>query len=253
MKHKIIQLIDWIGIILIITTIPILIMTQAEAKEIPQITIHEVSDNYQSSSYNINTTNFRQLLDYLYKERYVTLTFNEYYWMRNNPEYQPEKAIILVFDDGTITQYNQAYKEMRRYGYKGVIGTITDKVGTRGYMNEKQLLELRNNGWEIASHSKTHTSNSYQEYKESKEWITNLLGYEPTTYIHAYNEINNMRYCLTLYTGCTGKSYYLTSKYYQFMKYDEKMDSYGLIRMSTNDINKHGIQTLIQKIEEGGI
>src|SRR5690625_4344890 len=63
-----------------------------------------------------------------------------------------------IDDDGRIEVYNVLKPIFDSKGIKGTIAVITDRVGTSGYMSWAQILELYNDGWTIASHTKSHAN-----------------------------------------------------------------------------------------------
>lgn len=78
--------------------------------------------------------------------------------------------VTLRFDDGTITQYTNAFKYMKEFNMPGsiyVIGSKLSEAGGTSYIKIDQLLEMQEAGWEIGYHSWSH----------NKEWID-----DPNTY-----------------------------------------------------------------------
>lgn len=75
---------------------------------------------------------------------------------------QPHGVISLTFDDGWQTQYDRAFPLMQARGMTGTFYVITDKIrdysSNTNVMTLAELHTLQNYGFEIGSHSKTHTS-----------------------------------------------------------------------------------------------
>lgn len=97
------------------------------------------------------------------------------------------KGIVTIgFDDGLASVYSNAKELFDAKGYKAYAAVIIDKVDSPGYMTTSQLRELQTSGWDIISHTKTHSAltslNSTQletELGESHEWLVNhgfILG-----------------------------------------------------------------------------
>lgn len=63
---------------------------------------------------------------------------------------------VFTFDDGFLTNYQNAYPLFETKGITGVFYINTGKVGDSGKMTWAQLTELYNNGHEIESHSNLH-------------------------------------------------------------------------------------------------
>lgn len=85
----------------------------------------------------------------------------------------PEALVSFTFDDGFFSTYTKAFPILTKYGYTGTVFVITSCIGTTGYMNASQLLELQNQGWEIASHSHTH---SFLTELSDKQLISEIKG-----------------------------------------------------------------------------
>lgn len=84
--------------------------------------------------------------------------------------------ITLRFDDGTICQYEQAYKTMKKYGLKGSVFVIGSRLWSKYYISVPQLLEMQRYGWEIGYHSWSHNNKwilgPEDEYKKQTECKT---------------------------------------------------------------------------------
>lgn len=73
-------------------------------------------------------------------------------------DYVPtQSAVTLMFDDGPRNTFGQAKPVLDAYGYKGTAAVITSNIGQRGFMTSAQIGTLYNSGWEIVSHSVTHS------------------------------------------------------------------------------------------------
>jgi peptidoglycan/xylan/chitin deacetylase (PgdA/CDA1 family) len=66
------------------------------------------------------------------------------------------KEIIVTFDDGLLDNYINAYPILKELGLKAYFFIVVAKVGKKGYMNWKQIRELRGTGMVIGSHGMTH-------------------------------------------------------------------------------------------------
>lgn len=68
----------------------------------------------------------------------------------------PERPVVITFDDGDLTVYQQAFPVMRAQGFPGVFYLVDKYLGAEGFVNEEQVREMAAAGWEIGSHSMTH-------------------------------------------------------------------------------------------------
>lgn len=106
------------------------------------------------------------------------------------------------FDDGHASTFTVAYPIMKARGHIGIIALVTGMVGKfwklpsakRGpyqFLTVKQLLELIEEGWEVASHTVTHpfrfdllsVEDTVHELEESKKWIEEKLGIIPLKFV----------------------------------------------------------------------
>lgn len=73
-------------------------------------------------------------------------------------------TILLQFDDGFASVYNNALPLFKQYGHVGTVAMISEWLGSSylglPMLSQAQLLELSANGWEIASHTRTHANMS---------------------------------------------------------------------------------------------
>lgn len=111
--------------------------------------------------YCVSCENFRQQMDYL--SRGVNA--------------------VITFDDGDITNYTKAYPLLKERGLKAYFFIICELVGAPGYMNWKQIKELRDSGMMIGSHGMTHRvltilkDNELEyEFSVSKKVLEDNLG-----------------------------------------------------------------------------
>jgi peptidoglycan/xylan/chitin deacetylase (PgdA/CDA1 family) len=111
-----------------------------------------------------------------------------------------ERFIVMEYDDGFEDTNTEAFPLMQQYGHVGVLGMITDVIGgnypstSTPMLSEAQIAELAADGWEIASHSKSHvnmktasTSGIHTQMSESKEDLE-ALGYAVTHFIYPFTQ-----------------------------------------------------------------
>lgn len=103
--------------------------------------------------------------------------------------------ITLRFDDQRLSVYQNAYPAMDKYGFKGLIAVITGRpnlgndpdinygsINADG-MTKEQLIEVRNKGWDLVSHTHTHPeywnkTDEYMraDYQKSVDYLRKELG-----------------------------------------------------------------------------
>lgn len=104
--------------------------------------------------------------------------------------------VTLVFDDGLISQYQNARPILTAAGVKAMYAIITGAVGSSPYMSWSDITTLKNEGHEIGGHSRTHpdltTLTSTQMQDEVKGSFDDLVakGFMPKTFVYPVGGVN---------------------------------------------------------------
>ncbi len=101
--------------------------------------------------------------------------------------------LTYSFDDGHISVYSKAYSILGDYGQVGTANVISNTVWyanqgwTQDGMNSSQLLGMQNAGWEICSHSKTHSHFSKIPQTYNEEFLNGWTPISGTSYTYQTN------------------------------------------------------------------
>lgn len=103
----------------------------------------------------------------------------------------PDRPVVITFDDGDITVYTTAFPIMKEFGFVGVNYIVADRLAVDGYMNTAQIKETIAAGWEVGSHSMTHTDlttspNLDWEISQSKADLESALGVKVRTFAYPF-------------------------------------------------------------------
>lgn len=151
--------------------------------EIPTITYHHITDEegLYPTSLTLPVINFTTQLDYLIGHGFKTYTFFDLKKISVGGM-NAEKGVILTFNDGYSDAYIAA-QHLNGKGLKGVFFIVTDKVGTPGYLDWRQIKKMRSWGMEIGSGgvtgaNLTQSTEFYisNELTASKQAIESQLG-----------------------------------------------------------------------------
>ena len=85
-------------------------------------------------------------------------------WAQEDVDTMQRGRVSLTFDDGTISQWENAKRYLDEYGYKASFYIVTDssilpvdsQTGITYAMDQQQILELQNQGHIIGSHTDKH-------------------------------------------------------------------------------------------------
>ncbi len=129
--------------------------------------------------------------------------------------------VTFVFDDGKATVYSAIRAVFTAQSEVGVSAIITDSIGQTGFMTWAQVDSLNADGWEIASHSKTHAdlrtlseADLRIELGVSKDTLE-AHGYSVSSMVYPYHYQND-------------KVRRLTSEYYRCARGRLQGDDYNI-------------------------
>lgn len=109
----------------------------------------------------------------------------------------PPRPVVISFDDGYESVYENAYPIMQAQGFIGVMYLVGEYVGSQGYKDTGQIQAMTGNGWEIGSHSMTHphlpaVHNQINfEAGQSKGRLATEIGVSVETFAYPYGEIDD--------------------------------------------------------------
>lgn len=157
-------------------------------KGIPVLCYHSVrvapaNANANLKSLYVTPENFDKQMKYLKDNGYFTMTMDEFYNYYKDGGNIPEKSVLITFDDGYTDNYTNALPVLKKYGLNATVFMISGSIGKEGYMTEDQLKELETSGFEVQSHTVSHSRLSelsyevqVKELKDSKASLEKLLN-----------------------------------------------------------------------------
>ena len=154
-------------------------------KYLPILMFHYIENIPSNSSdqtrykLSFSPQKLEQFLIFFKENNIETLTFWDLKEIIEEKKDFPEKAVILTFDDGYKSHYDNAFSILKKYNAKGVFFIISNKPDNDlNYANWNQLKEMTSNGQEIASHTVSHpnlTNLSETKIKNELEISKNII------------------------------------------------------------------------------
>jgi peptidoglycan/xylan/chitin deacetylase (PgdA/CDA1 family) len=166
---------------------------------VPILLYHNVS-NRGSTNYVIRPANFHAQMKFLFDAGYQTVTVSQLASVIRDGGYLPENAVVITFDDGYLGVHENAFPILEAFGFNAVVYIISGTVATDrsyGYLQKEQVDELVAAGWEIGSHSISHSSlkttalGLRNEIEKSKAELEEKLGIEIRSFSYPYNITND--------------------------------------------------------------
>lgn len=153
---------------------------------------------------------FHKQLEIIHQLGYTPITFNDYRLFLRHELQLPKKPLILTFDDGYLDTYRLAFPLLQQYGMKAVIFVLGDRslksniwdaetpgISHAPLMNDEHIVELHKNGFEIGTHTLSHSNlekiskeDCYKEIYQSKIILEALLGARVISFSYPYGSVN---------------------------------------------------------------
>ncbi|MCX6754327.1 MAG: polysaccharide deacetylase family protein [Candidatus Nomurabacteria bacterium] len=169
-----------------------------QIKDIPILVYHSIAlppttrkESLLQKRFRVSPENFRYQMEYLKKNNYSPITFDHLAeYILHNKEI-PEKPVVITFDDGLLSQYENAIPVLKEYNFVATFFIYTGVVSHRNFINWEQLAQVINNGNEIGSHTIIHynltkidSSTLDNELTGSKKKLEDKLGISVKTFAY---------------------------------------------------------------------
>jgi peptidoglycan/xylan/chitin deacetylase (PgdA/CDA1 family) len=188
-----------LGIIIFISvTVSAFFYLTRETFSVPVLMYHYITSEESPQEICVSKQRFEEQIKYLKDNGYKFLTVEDVYKLKKDKRKYPRKAVVITFDDGYSDIYYNALPVMKKYGAKGTVFVISDKVGEPMYLNEKELKELHKSGYiSIGSHTVSHIElntvgfeRQLSELKLSKEKLEGIIGSTVDHISYPYGKYN---------------------------------------------------------------
>ncbi len=166
----------------------------------PILLYHHVTDRTGYKRYAVTIANFKEQMQYLSDQGYQTITLSELADVIQYGGHLPDKPVVITFDDGCLDVYVNAFPILRQLNYRATMYIITGTLGTDksyGYVQTDQINELIQAGWEIGSHSISHTNldtSTYgmgNELEQSKQTLEDQFDITVRSFSYPFARANN--------------------------------------------------------------
>lgn len=169
------------------------VATILSRKQVPVLCYHHIREpkagqSESMKSYSVSPAQFAEQMKALKDSGYETILPNQLYNYLVHDGPLPPKPIMLTFDDTDEEQFTIGYKEMKKYGFKGVFFIMTISINRPRYMTKEQIKQLADEGNAVESHTwDHHMVTKYQgedwekQFVKPRKTIEDITG-KPATY-----------------------------------------------------------------------
>ncbi len=163
----------------------------------PILLYHHVDGDVSNSRYSVSVSDFSEQMETLHILGYTPVTIKVLLNALLDGGALPAKPIVITFDDGHQSVYDNAFPIMQEYGFPGVFYVVANRIeDVEDFVNVADLKEMIASGWEIGSHSYTHTDitknhgDANREIAQSKKELEAALDTEVETFAYPFGVID---------------------------------------------------------------
>jgi len=142
---------------------------------VPILLYHHIGISPSGSPYYVSPYTFEQQMYLLHEWGYQTISVELMIAAIKGGGLLPQRPIVLTFDDGSESVLSTALPIMQKYNFTGTVYLVNNYVGAANFLNIEDVQELYEAGWEIGSHSITHTDLTLHAVDQEKEIVESRL------------------------------------------------------------------------------
>ncbi len=171
------------------------IMIFPKSYGVPILCYHKISTDQEAMS--ISPERFREQLDALRKMGYHSISLKELGDLWAQGKDPLPRSLVITFDDGYENNYSMAQPILKEEGFSATVFIIVDRKFRTDLLEWSEITELRQEGWEIGSHSWSHVDLTIRpdyhgevEIKKSRLEIAKRSGGEVGWFAYPYGALN---------------------------------------------------------------
>jgi peptidoglycan/xylan/chitin deacetylase (PgdA/CDA1 family) len=164
--------------------------------EVPILLYHHIAVSPIGSRYYVRPDMFDAQLKLLHDWGYQTITTSLLVKAITRGALLPPRPMIITLDDANEDNYTTAFPIMQKYGFTGVLYVPYGYIGAPNYLTADQIKTMAAAGWEVGSHSLTHTASFPSldsaalraEVVDSRQRLNDLLGLPILTFAYPFGD-----------------------------------------------------------------
>lgn len=139
------------------------------ARAIPVLCYHQFTAGSQAKRrLEVAADNFERQMRYLSEGGYQVIPLKKMLSILQGNSAIPPKTVVLTIDDGYRSVYTYAYPILKKYGFSATLFVYTDFIGGAAALSWQQVKTMSDSGViDVESHTKTHSSLSFDAQQES--------------------------------------------------------------------------------------
>jgi peptidoglycan/xylan/chitin deacetylase (PgdA/CDA1 family) len=180
-----------------------LVSASSDSLRVPILVYHSVAPTHPGQTdeqrlLDVDPAVFQRQMMYLAANKYTVIPLSTLVAALQGHANLPARAVVLTFDDGWLTQYQNALPILEQMHFTATFFVITRQVGMGPkYMGVDELKALQRAGMTIASHTRTHPklvsvsdSQLHDEVFGSRQDLQKMLGITSDLFAYPYGSWN---------------------------------------------------------------
>lgn len=190
----------------------------SKTAEIRVLTYHGFANNLRAP-FSVSHEEFERQVKWL-TDNDLVITPNEFRQFLSGTLKITGKKVLITIDDGFENVFDIALKVLTKYRASAILFAVPDWIGTDGFMDKSQLIELADNNIEIGSHSISHqsmarasTDVARDEIHRSRQVLEDLIKRPVTAFAYPYGTLNDFNTDTRALAGEAGYDLVFTSQH----------------------------------------
>ena len=164
--------------------------------KVPILLYHHIAISPIGSRYYVPPDKFETEIKLLHDWGYTSISTKMLVVSITTGISLPPRPVIITFDDANEDNYSYAFPILKKYGFTGVLYVPFDYIGTNNYLTVDQIKEMAAAGWEVGSHSLSHSMDfpimdppsMRSEIVDSRKKLEVLLGLPILTFAYPFGD-----------------------------------------------------------------
>lgn len=141
-----------------ITQTPTATLVSYEAGDVyvPILLYYHIGQGEPGSRFYVSPEDFQAQMQHLKDHEYVTISITDLILVLINGGELPARAVVISFDGGGESIYENAFPIMQEMGFTGIVYVVANRLFSEGFLSVEQLSEMIAAGWQVGSQGMTH-------------------------------------------------------------------------------------------------
>jgi peptidoglycan/xylan/chitin deacetylase (PgdA/CDA1 family) len=149
---------------------------EAEETAVTVLIYHRIGEDKYPTT-NIAVERFREQLEYLKNNDYTVISLQQLLQFLQNGISLPERSVVITFDDGYRSVYENGWPVLREYGFPFTVFLYVSATDNKhwNYMTWDQVMEMKAAGVDFQNHGFAHDHMAFRpsgmDMDEYRAWI----------------------------------------------------------------------------------